>query len=368
MHAIYMNRALTLASLGIRHTSPNPLVGCVIVKDGRIIGEGWHKKYGHSHAEIEALNDAERHGENVQGASVYVTLEPCSHYGKTPPCVNRLVSEGISEVIFAMKDPNPKVNGKGIEILSSAGIKVHDLGAEFERKAKFLNRGFIFVHKYNRPFIHVKAAMSLDGKLCLANNSSKWLTGIISRTKAHEIRAENDAVLVGVNTILNDNPELTVRHVKGENPLRIILDTKLMTPTDSKVITSPGKCLILTGYNAGYDKSLKLEEAGAEILRLPYDSNGHISLNEAVKYLAGRGILNLMVEGGAEVISAFLRLELADYMSIFFSPRIFGEGKGININAGFNSVNDAFRVDDMRVKKMGNDILVEGRLTCSPAL
>ncbi|MBR0249199.1 MAG: bifunctional diaminohydroxyphosphoribosylaminopyrimidine deaminase/5-amino-6-(5-phosphoribosylamino)uracil reductase RibD, partial [Synergistaceae bacterium] len=198
-----MSRALSLASKGLRTTSPNPMVGCVIVKDGRIIGEGWHKKYGNPHAEIEALNDAKSRGEDVRGSTVYVTLEPCSHYGKTPPCANRLVSEGVSEVMIAMRDPNPKVDGKGIAILREAGIKVTEL-PEFEEAAKFLNRGFVFVHKYGRPFVSLKAAMSLDGRMNLANGSSKWITGIEARTESHRMRAENDTVLVGVGTVLSD--------------------------------------------------------------------------------------------------------------------------------------------------------------------
>ncbi|MBR1438834.1 MAG: bifunctional diaminohydroxyphosphoribosylaminopyrimidine deaminase/5-amino-6-(5-phosphoribosylamino)uracil reductase RibD, partial [Synergistaceae bacterium] len=200
-HNQFMTRALSLALNGQRMTSPNPMVGCVIVKDSKIIGEGWHHKCGNPHAEIEALNDAHSRGEDVRGSTVYVTLEPCSHYGKTPPCADRLVKEGVNEVFIAMRDPNPKVNGKGIAILREAGIKVTEL-SEFEEQAKFLNRGFVFVYKYGRPFVTLKAAMSLDGRMCLDNGSSKWITGIEARTEAHRLRAENDAVLVGIGTVL----------------------------------------------------------------------------------------------------------------------------------------------------------------------
>lgn len=350
-----MRRALVLASLGMKKTSPNPMVGCVIVKDGRIIGEGWHKKYGEAHAEIEALNDAHRRAEDVKGSSVYVTLEPCSHYGtkKTPSCANRLVSEGVSEVFTAMRDPNPKVNGKGINILRDAGIRVTEL-TDFREEALKLNRGFVCVHELGRPFITLKAAMSLDGRMCLANGSSKWLTGIEARTKAHEIRAENDAVLVGVNTILADNPELTVRHVAGINPFRVILDTSMKTPPDAKVIGTDGKCIILTSEETG-----NIE--GAEVVRVP-DKEGRIDLKEAVKYLADRGILTLMVEGGSEVISSFLREKLCDNVNIFFSPRILGEGKGININSGFENVNAAIKLQDMKAHTLGKDIMIEGRI------
>ncbi len=339
-----MKRALELAHRGLRRTSPNPMVGCVIIKNGRIIGEGWHHECGHPHAEIEALTDAKAHGEDVRGATVYVTLEPCSHWGKTPPCANRLVDEGIAEAVIAMRDPNPKVDGKGIEILRSAGIKVTEL-AEFEAEAKFLNRGFVFVQKYARPFVTVKMAMSLDGRMCLANGSSKWLTGIEARTLAHAIRAENDAVLVGVGTVLADDPELTVRNVAGINPLRVVLDDHGRIPKNAKVfgqehIESNGKCVVMSGEN----------------------------LHDTLRELAHMGVNTLMVEGGARVISSFLREGLADYVKVFLSPRILGEGRGIEINAGFGAVSDALKLSSMKSTVCGEDILLEGRLTCSPDL
>ena len=328
-----MKRALELALRGLRRTSPNPMVGCVIVKDGRIIGEGWHHECGHPHAEIEALNDAHSHGEDVRGSTVYVTLEPCSHYGKTPPCANRLAGEGAAEVVIAMSDPNPKVNGKGLAVLRSAGITVTEL-PEFEAAAKWLNRGFVFVHKYGRPFVTLKAAMSLDGRMCLANGSSKWITGIEARTEAHRIRAENDAVLVGAGTVRADDPELTVRDVAGINPLRVVLGE---IPDTAKIY---GKCLMMDGADL------------------------HGTLHD----LAARGVNTLMVEGGPAVISSFLREGLADYVKVFVSPRIFGEGKGLDVGRGFASVQDAFRLEGMKATMFGEDILLEGRLTCSPDL
>ena len=361
-----MSRALSLASKGLRTTSPNPMVGCVIVKDGRIIGEGWHKKYGNPHAEIEALNDAKSRGEDVRGSTVYVTLEPCSHYGKTPPCANRLVSEGVSEVMIAMRDPNPKVDGKGIAILHEAGIKVTELH-EFEEAAKFLNRGFVFVHKYGRPFVSLKAATSLDGRMNLANGSSKWITGIEARTESHRMRAENDTVLVGVGTVLSDDPELTVRHVEGINPLRVVLDSKLRTPPSAKVIGNDGKCIIITSESADRQKAKALEEAGAKVSEVS-SRGGHVDIESALKHLAGIGVLSLMVEGGAEILSAFLREGLADFVRFFISPRIFGEGKAIITNMNFPDVSEAFRLKDTKTRILGEDIMIEGRLTCSPDL
>ena len=423
-HDIFMKRALSLASLGLKRTSPNPLVGCVIVKNNMIIGEGWHHEYGKSHAEIEALNDAKSRGEDVRGSTVYVTLEPCSHYGKTPPCANRLVQEGISEVVIAMRDPNPKVDGKGIKILREAGIKVVEL-KNFEDDAKFLNKGFIFVHKYSRPFVTLKAAMSLDGRMCLLNGSSKWLTGKLARIKAHEIRAENDAVLVGVNTVLSDNPELTVRNVKGINPVRVILDANLSTPPDAKVLGDDGKCIILTSEYAedekirmleskgvkvfrvtgennilqgkseildeADEKILKLSEqdeisqeqsrvsddTGKKIFRLPEDFHGkilsekrnlHINLKSALELLASQGILTLMVEGGPEVLSSFLREGLADYVNLFFAPKILGEGRGFNFHMNFSEIKDAFALNNIKTCQLGDDFMIEGRLNSSPIL
>lgn len=362
-----MRRALALAPLGTSKTSPNPLVGCVIVKDNRIIGEGWHRKYGEPHAEIEAINDVKAHGEDIEGATLYVTLEPCSHYGKTPPCANRIVQEKISEVVIAMRDPNPKVDGKGIKILRDGGIKVTELSGEFENHAKFLNRGFVFVHKYSRPFVTLKAALSLDGRMCLPNGASKWFTGERARVKAHAIRAENDAVLVGANTVINDDPELTVRHVTGINPLRVILDTKLSTPPYAKIIGNDEKCLILTGPDADAKKLSTLENLGASVVRIPC-SKDHIHLKSALEYLAKRGVLTLMVEGGAEILSSFLREGLADYMTLFFSPRILGTGRGLNFDMGLDSVSNALKLECVKSKRLDDDTLIEGRLICSPDL
>lgn len=366
-HSDYMNKALELAAKGLRKTSPNPMVGCVIVKDGRIIGEGYHQQCGQPHAEINAINDARSRGEDPKGSSLYVTLEPCSHFGKTPPCADRLITEGISEVYIAMRDPNPKVNGQGIVKLRNAGIKVSEL-KDFEAPAKWLNRGFVFVHKYHRPFITLKAAMSLDGKMCLSNGSSKWITGTESRTHAHRMRAENDAVLVGSGTVLYDDPELTVRHVKGINPLRVVLDAKLSTEPDAKVIGHDGKCVIFTGKHADPGLQSELENAGAKVIRLSYFAAGRVDLTEALGILADMGVLTLMVEGGPAVVSAFIRERYADYMKLFVSPRIFGEGKEIKINAGFAGVKDTLILEDMKSEQLGTDILVEGRLSCSPAL
>ena len=339
-HDIFMKKALSLAELGLRRTSPNPMVGCVIVKDNVVIGEGWHHEYGKPHAEIEALNDAHEHFHDVRGSTVYVTLEPCSHHGKTGPCADRLVEEGVAEVVVAMTDPNPKVNGKGIKILQDSGIKVTLLNGKLEAAAKWLNRGFVFVHKYHRPFITLKAAMSLDGKMCLDNGSSKWLTGTAARKKAHELRAENDAVLVGVGTVLSDDPELTVRDVAGFNPLRVVLDRKHRTPDNSKIFGSDEKFMFFDDDN----------------------------LLTVLDKLVEAGVLTLMVEGGPTILSEFLRRNLADYVNFFYAPKILGEGKGIDLGLKRYSVDEAVMLQNVKLTQLDNDVLIEGRLTCSPDL
>ena len=235
-----------------------------------------------------------------------------------------------------MRDPNPKVDGRGIEILRGAGIRVTEL-PEFAYESAFLNRGFVFVQRYGRPFVTLKMATSLDGRMCLTNGSSKWLTGTLARTHAHAVRAENDAVLVGAGTVLADDPELTVRHVAGENPLRVVLDNHHRTPSSAKVIGTDGKCLVMSGLNLG----------------------------GVLRELAARGVNTLMVEGGPTVISSFLREGLADYAKVFISPRILGEGRGIDIGAGYASVSEALRLRDTRTLQLGQDILVEGWLSCS---
>ena len=356
----YMLRAIQLAKLGMGYTSPNPMVGCVIVnQDNKIIGEGWHKKFGGPHAEIEAINNAHENNCDVRGSTVYVTLEPCSHYGKTPPCAKRLAQEGVSQVVIGMQDPNTLVNGQGIRILEEAGIKVTFASEEINEQCKTLNKGFIFVHKYKRPFVTLKAAISLDGKMCLANGSSKWITGEEARKEAHVMRSENDAVLVGVNTVIADDPELTVRHVKGVNPLRVVLDSKLRTPAEAKIIARDGKCLVITGETADSEREKALIEAGARVARLPE------GLHNVLEYLASQGVLTLMTEGGAGVLSSFLREGLADYAKFFIAPRIFGEGRGLDLAMNFPDVGKALKLSGVKSKRLGDDFVIEGRLSCS---
>jgi diaminohydroxyphosphoribosylaminopyrimidine deaminase/5-amino-6-(5-phosphoribosylamino)uracil reductase len=358
----YMNRALSLAWRGMDGVRPNPKVGCVLVKEGRVVGEGYHARYGGPHAEVAALEDALKKGENARGATAYVTLEPCSHFGKTPPCAPRLVEEGVARVVAGSVDPNPKVKGEGIAVLKAAGVEV--TVSCLEKECKWLNRGFFRRQTLNRPWVTLKAATSLDGRMALPSGESKWITGETARGWAHLMRAEHDAVLVGVGTILADDPELTVRHTCGKSPLRIILDTNLTSPPNARVLKEG--CLILTGCgDAG--KKRALERLGAEVCVVPIQ-RARIDLRAALEELARRGVQSVMVEGGARVIAAFVERELCDSLVLFMAGCLMGQGPGLGEGLHFGFMKDVIRLRETRTRRAGNDLFLEGIFRCSPAL
>ena len=359
----YMRRALSLAWRGLDEARPNPMVGCVLVKEpGRVVGEGWHARYGGPHAEVAALADAERRGEDVRGATAYVTLEPCSHFGKTPPCAPRLVQEGIARVVAGSVDPNPKVAGRGLEILKNAGVQVS--ASCLEGECRWLNRGFFRRHTLNRPWVTLKAAVGLDGRMALPSGESKWITGETARTWAHLLRAEHDGVLVGVGTILADDPELTVRHTCGKSPLRIILDSGLSIPPTARVLR--GKCLVLAA-EGDEARRKTLERAGAEICHLP-GKDGRVDLRAVLEELARRGVQCLMAEGGPKVLSAFIEAGLCDSLALFTAASVMGEGPGLGSGLHFDFMGDTIRLREARSRRAGEDLLVEGIFECSPAL
>jgi len=341
----------------------------------RIVGEGYHAACGGPHAEAAALDNAASRGEDVRGATAYVTLEPCSHFGKTPPCAPRLVNEGIKRVVVGSEDPNPKVKGRGFGILRGAGIEI--TAPYLEKECKWLNRGFFRYHTLNRPWITLKAAASLDGKMALASEtrafgelertSLRGITGETALNWSHLQRTEHDGILIGVKTALADNPELTTRRTCGKSPLRIILDTKLSLPPSARVLK--GGCLILTCAD-GADESRKkiLEEAGAEIHVLPPDNTGRVNLHAALSALTERGVRSLLVEGGPAVLSAFIKAELCDSMTFFAAPSIMGEGPTLGDGLNFNFMESVVKLKNTNVRRAGNDMLVEGLFQCSPAL
>jgi diaminohydroxyphosphoribosylaminopyrimidine deaminase / 5-amino-6-(5-phosphoribosylamino)uracil reductase len=303
--AVYMAKAIHIAKRGRYTTSPNPNVGCVLVKDGNIIAEGWHKQAGSGHAEVEALKQVE----NADGATAYVTLEPCSHYGKTPPCCDALIKAGIRRVVAAMTDPNPLVAGNGFAKLQAAGIEV--LCGVLADEAATLNRGFIKRMTIQRPFVRSKLAMSLDGRTAMASGESQWITSLAARADVQRLRAESCAILTGVGTVLADNPSLTARVAEEvKQPLRVVLDSALRTPVSATLATLVGRSLILT-CSTDTNKQQRLQQAGFEVYVLP-EARGYLDLNAVLDFLAGLQINELLVEAGAILNGALLEQNLID--------------------------------------------------------
>ncbi len=355
---IYMKRAIELAKLGVREATPNPLVGCVIVKDGKIISEGWHHKYGSDHAEADAVKKC---GESIEGASVYVTLEPCSHYGKTPPCAKLLAERRPKEVVIAMGDPNPKVNGRGIEILKDAGIKVRM--PLLEKECRYLNRGFLSRIVRGRPWVTVKSAVTLDGRIALPNGESKWITGGEARLEVQKMRAENDALLTGVGTIAADDPQMTVRDVSGRNPLRVIVDPRLRMPENAKIFGCGDKVIVFCDFDAPEGKIARFEAKGAEIVRVDFKSA--CPMTKILSNLGENGINYLMVEAGAKTVSSFFAERLADEFVMFAAPKIAGKGLGFAEYFEIPSLSETVNIKNLTVDKCGEDLKIKGVAECS---
>ncbi len=330
---IYMKRALSLAMRGTGFTSPNPMVGCVIVKNDVVVGEGYHRRWGGPHAEVEALSVA---GKHAAGSTVYVTLEPCSHRGKTPPCAPALVERGISRCVVAMVDPDDRVMGRGLDLLRSSGIDV-SVGL-LEDEARWLNRGFIKGALTSMPWVTIKAAVGLDGKIALKDGSSRWISGELSRAKAHLLRSQNDGILVGKGTVISDDPSLTVREVAGPSPVPIILGTV----GDDRKIRFDSRTIV---YDDGFIKREGLKNILLDLHR--------------------RGIRRLMVEGGGAVISSFLCEGLADELSLFIAPKIMGDGVSVASCLSIGSMEEALGVRTLSVKRQSEDLWFEGVFPCS---
>jgi len=333
-----MMRCIELAQKGKGYVSPNPLVGCVIVKNGKVISEGYHEKFGGLHAEANAIENAQKKKISLKGSTLHVNLEPCVHYGKTSPCVDKIIECGIGEVIIGCKDPNPLVSGKGIIKLKQHGVKVTSGFLEFECEA--LNK-FFFKHiKTGIPYITLKAAQTLDGKIADDKFRSKWISGNESRTVVHVLRSEYDAVLVGRNTVEHDNPQLTVRHVKGRNPFRVVIDSSLSLSLNKKVFTDKmrSRTIVLTSEGANEKKAKELEKREIKVIRcktnthkpvvgvVTNDMKEVIDLKYALLKLGKLGISSVLVEGGAATYSEFLNQNMVDEILLFTSPKIMGKG------------------------------------------
>ncbi|MBR1728687.1 MAG: bifunctional diaminohydroxyphosphoribosylaminopyrimidine deaminase/5-amino-6-(5-phosphoribosylamino)uracil reductase RibD [Selenomonadaceae bacterium] len=353
---IYMNEALKIAANARGRTSPNPLVGAVIVKNNRIIAEGWHRQAGTPHAEINALNMA---GDLAKDSTLYVTLEPCSHFGRTPPCANAIVNAGIKKVVIAMTDPNPKVAGRGIEILKNAGIEV-EVGI-LEDQARRLNEVFIKWITTQKPFVTLKTAMSLDGKIATATGQSQWITSEESRRKVHELRDINDAIMIGIGTVLADNPSLTTRIDGGKNPIRIIVDSQLRTPINANVIVDgQAKTIIATTKNAPINKVDALKKSGVEIIFCGDDRR--VDLNILMNELASREITSIFVEGGGTLNFSLLENHLVDKVFAFIAPKIIGGREALTSveGDGFSDLNKAINLKNITTEMIGEDILISG--------
>lgn len=371
--AFYMSRALKLAEQGRGRVEPNPMVGCVLVsEDGTILGEGFHQHFGGNHAEVNALEDAASRGNNVCGAAAFVTLEPCSHYGKTPPCALALIRAGVKHVSAAMCDPFPKVAGGGFQMLQDAGISV-SVGT-CEAEARYLNAPYLKLTLCRRPWVTAKWAMTLDGKIAARTGSSRWISSEVSREFVHEMRARMDGILAGVGTVLADDPMLNARPNAdfGTIPrqaLRIVADVRLETPIDSKLVRTAAQIPVLLAVGA--DVSDKRTEsyiaAGCEIFRLQRpDSDGRAAqMAELLDELGRRRLTNLMVEGGRTVFGALLDLREIDEVYAFVAPKLCGGRDAFSPIGGFGlaHMEDAFSVDEPKVERMGADVLVSGRVS-----
>ncbi|MYL45082.1 bifunctional diaminohydroxyphosphoribosylaminopyrimidine deaminase/5-amino-6-(5-phosphoribosylamino)uracil reductase RibD [Virgibacillus halodenitrificans] len=353
----YMKLALSMALAAKGQTSPNPLVGAVIVKDGFIVGTGAHFKAGTPHAEIHAIHAA---GEQAFGADIFVTLEPCSHFGRTAPCADAIIQAGIKRVYIASLDPNPLVAGKGIKKLRKAGIEVET--GLLEKEAVELNQPFFHFIKNKQPFVTIKAATSLDGKIAAATGDSKWITSPESRRDVHQLRHEHDAILVGIHTIIQDNPRLTTRLPQGgKNPIRIILDTHLRIPLEAKVLTDQAvKTIIYTGKDADSDKMRKISNEFVEVVQLV---SNVISIEDVLKDLGDRNIVTLLVEGGSEIHASFIEENAFQQLIFYMAPKIIGGKQAIPCvgGSGAQLVEQANELEFIELKQVGSDLKITAR-------
>lgn len=380
----FMRIALEQARKGLGRVSPNPAVGCVITKNNEVVATGYHRRFGGPHAEIMALKKADR---AARGATLYVTLEPCCHFGKTPPCTDEIIKAGIKEVVAAMADPNPTNNGRGFSKLHKNGIKI--ISGILKKEAEGLNKAFIERMRKGRPYITVKMAQSLDGKIATRTGESKWISSEASRAMVQRLRSRHDAVMVGVNTIIKDDPLLNIRrsslaaspsrrrsqawsHLSVrplavarrsyKNPVKIIVDSKLRTPTDARIFSkdSPARVIIATTTITPLKKEELLARKGAEVLRIK-DNSGRVDLKSLLRRLSRMGIGSILVEGGGEITASLFDNKLVDKLILFIAPILIGGRDAVTSleGEGIKRLKDAFRLDGMRTKRIAGDLMVE---------
>jgi diaminohydroxyphosphoribosylaminopyrimidine deaminase/5-amino-6-(5-phosphoribosylamino)uracil reductase len=355
----YMRMACRLALKAAGRTSPNPLVGAVLTRAGKIVGTGYHKMAGGDHAEVEAL---QRAGAKARGATLYINLEPCSHQGKTPPCAPALIRAGVKEVVVGMKDPNPLVAGRGLRQLRRAGVRVRY--GVLEAECQSLNEAFTKFITRKIPFVMVKLAASLDGKIAAATGDARWISDRGSRAIVHQLRNRVDAVLVGAGTVLADNPKLTCRSAGGRDPWRLVMDARLRIPLNARLLRQrePGKNIIVTVRRAPNNKVRALEALGAKVWRFP-PRRGQIPWLPLLKRLASIGIASVLVEGGATTAASALRDKVVDKLLLFYAPKILGgDGRVMIDTLGIKRVRNAIRLKRVEVQRSGADLLVSGYL------
>ncbi len=354
----YMTIALELAEKGRGKVEPNPMVGAVLVKNGEIVGRGYHHAFGGPHAEIHAINEG---GTNGKGATLYVSMEPCAHYGKTAPCVDAIIRAAIARVVMPVIDPNPITSGRGLQKLKETGIEVK-LGI-MESQARRLNAPFFKLMQTGLPYIIVKWAMSLDGKIATHGGDSRWITSEESRAYVHTIRGQVDGIIVGINTVLRDDPLLTCRLEGGRNPRRIIVDGNAVLPLHSRLIKTIGESEIMVAVteNAPHERIERLKHAGCKIIRTK-GTDGRVDLQELLRYLGEMKLTNILVEGGSKIITSMIEGHFADKIIVFIAPVIIGgegamspvRGKGVNI------MGEAVKLAEINIRRFSNDIAVEG--------
>ncbi len=356
----YMKMALELAWKGWGNTSPNPMVGAIVVRDGRVVGKGYHAVVGGPHAEVNAIDDA---GEAARGATLYVTLEPCNHQGRTPPCTRKIIDAGIARVVVAMDDPNPEVRGGGNEHLRMNGIPV--ITGVCRREAEQQNEIFIKYVRTKLPFVIVKCAATLDGRIATRTGDARWVSGEASRRHVHWLRHGYDGIMVGIGTVVNDDPSLTTRleNGPGRDPIRIILDTHLSIPEGAKLLKleSNADTIIVTGDEVSENKRAMLKRRGVKVIRAPMQ-NGMINLARLMNRLGYIGITSLLVEGGSRVIASALNARIVDKIMFFYAPKLLGGDDGVPIckGPGPAHMRQSIPIRDMAVRRFDQDLMVEG--------
>ena len=356
---MYMERALALAARGRGTTTPNPMVGAVIVKDGRIIGEGYHIRAGEGHAEVNAFKNA---AEDVTGATMYVTLEPCSHYGKTPPCADKIVEKKIGRVVVGALDPNPLVAGRGIEKIRNAGIPV--VTGVLAEESIALNEVFMKYIVTKRPFVVLKAAMSLDGKIATADGESQWISCEASREEVHRLRHELTGIMAGIGTVLADDPMLNCRIPGGKQPVRIIVDSHLSIPENSKLAGSAREfpLVVASVEKADASKKARLEVMGAKVIEIPANQDGHVDLNALMERLGEMKIDSRLLEGGGRLAEGALKAGIVDKVQFYIAPVLIGgEGAKTPVEGrGIETLSQAWHISDWKAETIGDDLKIIG--------